>query len=138
MATFVRQSNRDGAPPRRQDQTATFYGNSNVRTIRNFDEPSHHVDTQSKKRRGNEETDSDSNESGDMETETKKNQDENSVREQVCLKAPPRRGFARVMSLLPQTGEGTEVQMAIGTTEVSIVSSSIRRRRLLCRILAKE
>ena len=32
-ATYVHQSHHDGAPPRRQNQTATFFGNNNGRAI---------------------------------------------------------------------------------------------------------
>ena len=63
-----------------------------------------------KKRRGHEETDSDSNESGDMDMETKKNQDENSGAESGMTEGVPQTGVRSSDVPLPQTGKGRKYE----------------------------
>ena len=77
-----------------------------------------------KKRRGDDDTDDDSNESEEMETESKKNQDEPRSRKQVCPKAVPRRGLVRVMSLHPRRGKGQKYKWPLAITKSQLFQLS--------------
>ena len=93
------------------DQFSTLMNNA-ITSLRN-----------SKKRRGDEETDDESSESNAMETENKQEQD-NSVAETGESEGGSQTGIRPSDVPSPQTGEGTKVQLAFGTIESTIVSPS--------------
>ena len=72
-----------------------------------------------KKRRGDDETDDDSNESGEMGTENKQDQND-PVAETGTSEGGPQAGARPSDVPSPQTGKGTKVQLAFGNNEGSI------------------